>query len=184
VFHQALGLDPTDYDYRVFTICSQIARQVFPVELDTDDPRFRRAMDRLLVPATASPPARRGRPGGRMAARHRAIGAAPISRACSAAPAPQSAARHGPAATGMVSWTGHVLPVLATILIWFFATGLVAWLDNRARHTFAHSLLLAGMAAIGGIVIIALAMQHATLLGVYASLAGAILIWAWHEISF
>ncbi len=49
VFHQALGLDPTDYDYRVFTICSQIARQVFPVELDTDDPRFRRAMDRLLV---------------------------------------------------------------------------------------------------------------------------------------
>lgn len=84
----------------------------------------------------------------------------------------------------MVSWTGHVLPVLATILIWFFATGLVAWLDNRARHTFAHSLLLAGCAAIGGIVIIALSMQHATLLGVYASLAGAILIWAWHEISF
>lgn len=47
-FHAALGLDPTDYDYRVFTICNQIARQVFPVELDTDDPRFRSAMDRLL----------------------------------------------------------------------------------------------------------------------------------------
>lgn len=49
VFHQALGLDPTDYDYRVFTICTQISRQVFPVELNTDDPRFRRAMARLLT---------------------------------------------------------------------------------------------------------------------------------------
>lgn len=49
VFHKALGLDPETYDYRVFDICTAISRQVFPVELDTDDPRFRRAMKRLLV---------------------------------------------------------------------------------------------------------------------------------------
>jgi magnesium-protoporphyrin IX monomethyl ester (oxidative) cyclase len=49
VFHEALGLDPTDYDYRVFAICNQICRQVFPVELDIDDPQFRRNMDRLLA---------------------------------------------------------------------------------------------------------------------------------------
>jgi magnesium-protoporphyrin IX monomethyl ester (oxidative) cyclase len=49
VFHAALGLDPTDYDYRVFAICNQICRQVFPVELDIEDPRFRRNMDRLLA---------------------------------------------------------------------------------------------------------------------------------------
>jgi hypothetical protein len=54
---------------------------------------------------------------------------------------------------------------LATILIWFFATGLVAWLDNRARHTFVRSLALAGMAAIGGIVTIAVSMHWATLAG-------------------
>ena len=48
-FHAALGLDPTDYDYRVFSICSQISRQVFPVELDTDCPAFRRRMDDLLA---------------------------------------------------------------------------------------------------------------------------------------
>lgn len=49
VFHEALGLDPTAYDYRVFTICTQISRQVFPVELDTDSPAFRRNMDNLLA---------------------------------------------------------------------------------------------------------------------------------------
>jgi magnesium-protoporphyrin IX monomethyl ester (oxidative) cyclase len=48
VFHAALGIDPTEYDYKVFSITSQIARQVFPVELNTDDPRLRAGFDRLL----------------------------------------------------------------------------------------------------------------------------------------
>lgn len=53
VFHAALQIDPTEYDYRVFSICSQISRQVFPVELQTDDPAFRRKMDRLLAASRA-----------------------------------------------------------------------------------------------------------------------------------
>ena len=51
VFHEALGVDPTEYDYKVFGICNQISRQVFPVELDIDDPRFRARMERLLAAA-------------------------------------------------------------------------------------------------------------------------------------
>ncbi|GGC34713.1 aerobic magnesium-protoporphyrin IX monomethyl ester [oxidative] cyclase [Novosphingobium marinum] len=47
-FHAALGVDPTEYDYKVFSICNQITRQVFPVELDIHDPRFRRNMHKLL----------------------------------------------------------------------------------------------------------------------------------------
>jgi magnesium-protoporphyrin IX monomethyl ester (oxidative) cyclase len=46
-FHKALGLDPTDYDYKVFRITSDIARQVFPVELDIDNPAFRARLARL-----------------------------------------------------------------------------------------------------------------------------------------
>jgi len=48
VFHAALGVDPTEYDYKVFSICTAITRQVFPIELETDDPAFRRRMDDLL----------------------------------------------------------------------------------------------------------------------------------------
>ena len=51
VFHAALGVDPTDYDYRVFRICNQITRQVFPVELDIDNPAFRAKMEELLQAA-------------------------------------------------------------------------------------------------------------------------------------
>ena len=47
-FHGALGIDPTDYDYTVFRICSDITRQVFPVVLDSDAPKFRLLMDRIL----------------------------------------------------------------------------------------------------------------------------------------
>jgi magnesium-protoporphyrin IX monomethyl ester (oxidative) cyclase len=51
VFHAALGVDPTEYDYRVFEICNQISRQVFPVELDIDRPAFRRQMEKLRLAA-------------------------------------------------------------------------------------------------------------------------------------
>jgi len=47
VFHGALGVDPTDYDYRVFSICTEISRQVFPLAVDSDHPRFRAAMESL-----------------------------------------------------------------------------------------------------------------------------------------
>jgi magnesium-protoporphyrin IX monomethyl ester (oxidative) cyclase len=47
VFHRALGVDPTEYDYEVFRVCNQITRQVFPIVLDIDDPRFRDGMESL-----------------------------------------------------------------------------------------------------------------------------------------
>ena len=48
-FHAALGLDPSDYDHRVFRCCSEISRQVFPLVLDMDAPASRRGFNRMAA---------------------------------------------------------------------------------------------------------------------------------------
>ncbi len=56
-FHAALGIDPTDYDYEVFRVTSAITRQVFPIVLDSDSPKFRALMMNILRANQALPTA-------------------------------------------------------------------------------------------------------------------------------
>ena len=46
-FHEALGVDIDWYDHEVYRKTSVIARQVFPIELDIDHPRWRPNLDRM-----------------------------------------------------------------------------------------------------------------------------------------
>ncbi len=45
--HEAFGFDPTDYDFQVFDITSEISKQVFPFTLDIHNPKFREGFDKL-----------------------------------------------------------------------------------------------------------------------------------------
>jgi magnesium-protoporphyrin IX monomethyl ester (oxidative) cyclase len=68
-FYKAIGMDADDYDYRVFQICNDITRQVFPIVLDTDNPRFRALMTTLRLRSEAANAAKaRGGLMGRLAA--------------------------------------------------------------------------------------------------------------------
>jgi magnesium-protoporphyrin IX monomethyl ester (oxidative) cyclase len=46
-FHEALGVDPDWYAHEVFTKTSEISKQVFPITLDIDHPRWEKGLRRL-----------------------------------------------------------------------------------------------------------------------------------------
>ena len=47
VLYDAFGIDPTAYDFKVFNITTLITRQVFPLALDTDAPKFRALLEKM-----------------------------------------------------------------------------------------------------------------------------------------
>ncbi|MHA7819743.1 MAG: putative photosynthetic complex assembly protein PuhE [Erythrobacter sp.] len=89
----------------------------------------------------------------------------------------------------MVSWSGHIVPFMVTVAIWFIATGLVAFsvtegTDNRGRASFRRSVAIGGVVGIGGLVAILLSLQSVSPWAVYLSFVGALMVWGWHEIAF
>jgi magnesium-protoporphyrin IX monomethyl ester (oxidative) cyclase len=47
-FHEALGVNIEDYDFKVFHLTTEISKQVFPISLDIEHPAFRAGLRRLL----------------------------------------------------------------------------------------------------------------------------------------
>lgn len=84
----------------------------------------------------------------------------------------------------MVSWEGHIVPFIVTVMVWFIATGLVAWADNRPRATFSRSQMIGSVCGIAGLVVILGASLSAAVWAVYLAFLGALMVWGWHEISF
>ncbi len=52
-FHDALQFDIGEYDMAVFRITNEIARQVYPVEIDLDNPKFLASLEKLRVASDA-----------------------------------------------------------------------------------------------------------------------------------
>lgn len=76
------------------------------------------------------------------------------------------------------------MPFIVTVAVWFIATGLIAWADNRASATFTKTIAIGGAGGILGLVLILLASLQANVGAVYVAFVGALLVWAWHEVSF
>jgi magnesium-protoporphyrin IX monomethyl ester (oxidative) cyclase len=80
--YEALGMDPTEFDFRVFDITTAISRQIFPLTLDTDNPKFRKGLEQLkdINIAIESAKARGGLLGGIKRAAYSARAAAVFTR--------------------------------------------------------------------------------------------------------
>ncbi|MBX9796827.1 MAG: DUF3623 domain-containing protein [Sphingomonas sp.] len=77
-----------------------------------------------------------------------------------------------------------VPPLLFALACWFFGTAAIVWLDSRPRATFATSFRLAGLVALAALVAIVALRGDGSTAAAYASFAGAIALWGWHEMGF
>jgi putative photosynthetic complex assembly protein 2 len=84
----------------------------------------------------------------------------------------------------VVSWSGHIVPFIVTVAIWFIATGLIAWADNRESATFSKSMMIGSAVGIAGLVVILFASLSTEVWAVYLAFIGALMVWGWHELSF
>jgi len=76
------------------------------------------------------------------------------------------------------------VPAAYAVLVWWFATGIILFLDGLPRHTFRWS-----MAAATGVLALTVNMLRssaadASIGGAYAAFTSAILVWGWLEMSF
>ena len=77
-----------------------------------------------------------------------------------------------------------VLPVLCTLFVWWFSTGLVLYLVSLPRRTYRWSLL--GATAVLGAAMWGLSVSSvdASVNGAYVAFCCAIAVWGWQEICF
>jgi putative photosynthetic complex assembly protein 2 len=70
------------------------------------------------------------------------------------------------------------------VLVWWFTTGIILFLDGLPRHTFRWSLSAAGALMLAAIYTLHVSAADASPAGAYTSFTCAILIWGWLEMSF
>ena len=76
------------------------------------------------------------------------------------------------------------LPALHGLLIWWFSTGLILFLDGLPQRTFRWSMAGATGVLIASLYGLVVSASDASVGGAYKAFTSAVLIWGWLEISF
>jgi putative photosynthetic complex assembly protein 2 len=75
-------------------------------------------------------------------------------------------------------------PATFVLLVWWFSTGAILYLDQLPRHTYPVSMSGATAVAVGALMLLAVGSHQTTLTSAYSAFTAAILLWGWHEMAF
>ena len=191
-FHAALQLDPTDYDMKVFRTTTEISRQVFPVELDIENPAFLQGLEGLRRTADAIEDAKQA--GGIVGrAKQGALSmkaAMQFARLFMMKPRQNEIPDDVRLEPGLVGDSvRHVMeslliPVVFAVVTWWFSTGIILWLIRLPREHHPTIALVATIAMVAATVIMLDLRQQTNVISVYAGFFTGIVLWGWHEIMF
>ena len=124
LFHEALGVDVTWYGQEVFRKTSEISKQVFPMTLDIDHPRWRPNLDRMEAALGRSQPQRAR--GGSVACSRWAVWLRPRSAFVSVFTIPaQDTGSDSTRWSRILMLSSPWIAALIAIFSWWFFTGII-----------------------------------------------------------
>lgn len=80
--------------------------------------------------------------------------------------------------------SGYGWPILVTLFVWWFSTGVVLFAVRSPRSSYRWSLGVATALLLLGAYGIAWSSGEASVTGAYVAFASALLVWAWPEMTF
>lgn len=76
------------------------------------------------------------------------------------------------------------LPLLYALLLWWFSTGVILYLDSLPRRTFRWSLIGASVVTAAAIYALVASSSMASAAGAYIAFTAGVLVWGWIEMSY
>ena len=83
-----------------------------------------------------------------------------------------------------MSVSSFLFPMLYTIFLWWFGTGIILLLNQRPRSTHQATFWMSGMVLLFALVGLKTSAHLTTVAGAYCGFTCALLVWAWQEIGF
>jgi putative photosynthetic complex assembly protein 2 len=76
------------------------------------------------------------------------------------------------------------LAIAYALFVWWFATGVILYLDGLPSRTYPVTML--GASVLAGVGLFALhgSRQDASAIGAYHAFTGALAVWGWNEVAF
>jgi len=74
--------------------------------------------------------------------------------------------------------------IVYALVLWWFSTGAILWLDRRPKQTHVWSLGLGAVVAAVALIAFLGSLRQATPTGAVIGFTSALALWGWHELSF
>lgn len=78
----------------------------------------------------------------------------------------------------------YLLPVVFTLFLWWFSTGVILYLDGLPQRTFKWTLLGATVVLLLALYGLAASRNDTSVAGAYCGFTCALMVWAWQEVAF
>lgn len=78
----------------------------------------------------------------------------------------------------------YALPLIFTLFIWWFSTGVILFLNGLPSRTFKWTMLGTSVVLVAALAGLGLTRDDTTVSGAYLAFTSGVMVWAWQEVAF